>query len=112
MSSRQSHSLAFVFAFALTLVLGHMTASCSAVKPVARTVNDVARDLCSMFFSEKEGISFEDAARGACSTREVLDPFIREVLKAKQAAAGQGEGAEPCKTETVVTVTQDAGPAK
>lgn len=97
---------------ALAVALG-LVASCSSVKPAARTVNDVARDLCSMFFSEKEGISFEDAARGACSTREVLDPFIREVLKAKQAAAGQGAPeTAPCKTETVVTVTQDAGQAK
>ena len=96
----------------LAAVPGAAMVSCSSVKPAARTVNDVARDLCSMFFSEKEGISFEDAARGACSTREVLDPFIREVLKAKQAATGQGDGSAPCKTETVVTVTQDAGPAK
>lgn len=104
MSSRQSHLLAFVLTCALTLVLGHVT-SCSSAKPIARTVNDVARDLCAIFFSEKQGISFEDAAREACSKREVLDPFIREVLKAKQAATNDSAAPE-CKTETTVTVVQ------
>ncbi len=66
--------------------------SCADAKPVARTVNDIARDLCAVFFSERQGISFDDAARGICSTREVLDPFIREVLKAQQAAGTAAAG--------------------
>lgn len=72
--------------------------ACADVKPVARTVNDVARDLCAMFFSERQGISFDDAARGICATREVLDPFIREALRAQQiagAAATPGAKDQP-----------------
>ena len=70
-----------------------------------------------MFFAEQQGISFEDAARDACSARDVIDPFIREGLKAQRVAAGKGAGAPECKTETVVTVTGpdagvDGGPAK
>lgn len=108
MSAVRIASIVFVVAFAGTLVVAHV--SCSSVKPIARTVNDVARDLCAIFFSEKQGISFEDAAREVCSKREVLDPFIREVLKAKQSATTESAGKE-CKTETVVTVTQpEAGP--
>lgn len=59
---------------------------CANWKPAARTVNDVARDLCSLFFAEKQGISVEQAAELACETREQLDPWIAEVLAAKQAA--------------------------
>jgi hypothetical protein len=87
---RVTYCLAFVL-----LAIG-----CSEAKPVARTVNDVARELCAIFFSERQGISVEDAARGICSTREVLDPFIREVLKAQRAAgmqatAGAQDGGRP-----------------
>ena len=94
------------------VALAFLPLSCAA-KPVARTVNDIARDLCAMFFAEQQGISFEDAARDARATREVLDPFIREILKAKQNAAPRGSAQTESKTETVVTVTTpDGGPAK
>lgn len=59
---------------------------CANWKPTARTVNDVARDLCSLFFAEKQGISVEQAAELACDTREKLDPWLEQVLAAKQAA--------------------------
>jgi hypothetical protein len=71
------------------LLFGLSVSGCSEAKPMARTVNDVARELCAIFFSERQAISVEDAARGICSTREVLDPFIREVLKAQHAAGMQ-----------------------
>jgi len=88
---------------------------CAGAKPVIRTINDIAKDACALFFSEKQGISIEDAARGICATREVLDPFIREILKAQQlagASAGRDAGAEPedasaAKTKTVVVVVID-----
>lgn len=75
----------FTMRLIVAMIAAATLTSCG-VKPIARTVNDVARDLCAIFFSEKQGISFEDAAKTVCTTREVLDPFIREVLKAQQAA--------------------------
>jgi hypothetical protein len=60
--------------------------ACQVWKPAARTVNDVARDLCALFFAEQQGISVEQAAKLACETREQLDPWIEQVLAAKQTA--------------------------
>lgn len=71
---------------ALALSVALLLSSCSNWKPAARTVNDVARDLCSMFFAESQGISIEQAAETACKTREQLDPWLREILAAKQTA--------------------------
>jgi hypothetical protein len=71
--------------FVLVLALG-LLQSCSNWKPAARTVNDVARELCSLFFAERQSISLEEAAKTACETREQLDPWIEQVLAAKQAA--------------------------
>lgn len=69
----------------LTLVAVSLS-GCAGWKPAARTVNDVARDLCSMFFAESQSISIEQAAEVACKTRDQLDPWLREVLAAKQTA--------------------------
>ena len=79
--------LAFV-----TAMLAVTSVQCTKVQ--ARTVNDIARDACALFFSQQQGISFEDAARGVCSVREVLDPFIREILKAQQVAASAGDAGD------------------
>lgn len=67
------------------IVLALTSTSCGW-KPVARTANDVARDLCSIFFSERNKISLEDAAETACKTRDQLDPWIEQILAAKKAA--------------------------
>lgn len=66
------------------VVCGVVLSSCSA-KPIARTVNDVAREACELFFAEQQGMSI-DVARDVCAAREVLDPFIREILAAQKAA--------------------------
>lgn len=70
--------------FVLALLL--VTPGCANWKPSARTVNDVARELCSLFFAERQSISIEEAAETACETREQLDPWIEQVLAAKQTA--------------------------
>jgi hypothetical protein len=68
------------------MLAGLLLGSCANWKPAARTVNDLARDLCSLFFAESQGISVEQAAETACNTRDQLDPWLREILAAKQAA--------------------------
>lgn len=80
------------FAAAFVLVVISMT-SCTTIKPIARTVNDIAHDMCANYFSEKQGISFEDAARTVCNAQEIVDPFLRELLKAQAAAGVAAEGA-------------------
>jgi hypothetical protein len=77
--------------FAL-LVLAALTpiflaSSCVAAKPVVKTVNDAAALACQAYFGEKQGISFEEAAREFCVTREELAPFLDAILAAGPVAA-------------------------
>lgn len=59
---------------------------CAEMKPVARTVNDVARDLCAIFYGKKQGITIDEAARAFCATEKQIAPFLDEVLAAEQRA--------------------------
>lgn len=61
--------------------------ACAAIKPVVRTMNDIAEDLCHTTFaahpeSMPAGISVEDL----CHARDVIDPFLRQVLAAQREA--------------------------
>jgi hypothetical protein len=78
----------------LLVLAGFVVWSCATWKPAAKTANELARDMCALFFSEAQGISFEDAAEMACDTHEKVKPFLDELLAAKQAAgakAGAGK---------------------
>lgn len=55
------------------------------VKPVVRTVDGVARELCALFYGDAMGISLDDAARVYCSLREQYAPWIDVVLAGAQA---------------------------
>lgn len=73
--------------FALLPLLG-----CAASpRPVARTVNDLGREACAIYFSKRQGISFEEAARTICTIRDIVDPFIGEQKAAMVAAGAQVE---------------------
>jgi hypothetical protein len=76
----------------LSLLALVSVAACAEAKPVARTVNDVARQACEVAFSEQElpqGLSVKDL----CKTHEDLQPFIRSILAAKQ-QVGAAHGVE------------------
>lgn len=73
-------------AVGLALVLLFLP-GCAAFGNFAKTVDDVAKDACALYFGEKAGISIRDAAKIYCSTREALDPWIEEI-KAGQRRAG------------------------
>lgn len=83
-----------LIAFSL-IALAMPLLGCSSWKPVARTGNDVARVLCGEFFGEKQGISFEDAAKKFCETRDDLAPWIDAVLAAKREAAPKAAALHP-----------------
>ncbi len=72
-------------------VAGWSAPACSSAKPILRTVNDVARSMCAIFFAERQGISIQDAARAFCATENALRPWIDEALKAQAAAAARAE---------------------
>lgn len=59
---------------------------CAAIKPAAVVANDIARDLCALHYSEREGISLDDAAKTFCQD---LRPWLDLVLRA------QRDGAHP-----------------
>lgn len=70
----------------LALLLVVALPGCASWKPVARTADGIAESLCAHFFGEKQGISLEEAADQFCATREDLEPWIDQVLAAKQKA--------------------------
>lgn len=80
----------------LALVVG-LTAvpSCASWKPAARTVDNAAEIVCSLFFSERQSISVEDAARAFCKTRDQIRPFLDEILAAKQRAGAVAVSRSP-----------------
>lgn len=71
---------------ALLLLSALTLPACASWRPVTRTVNDVAGDLCAVFFAEKKGLSLEEAGRTFCRTHEQLQPWLDQVLAAQQAA--------------------------
>lgn len=86
-----------VLASVVTFLVGLTLPGCSGVKPIARTVNDIAREACELFFSEQQGMSIE-TARDVCAAREVLDPFIREILAAQKAAGTEAAPAAKARS--------------
>lgn len=76
---------------ALLLVLagacGFSTSGCATLKPLARTTLDVARSLCALHYSEREGLSLDDAARSFCETEAALRPWLDLALRAHRDGA-------------------------
>jgi len=62
---------------------------CAGWKPVAKTANQIAAELCALTASEMQGISFEQALETACDTHEKVKPFLDELLRAQQAAGAK-----------------------
>jgi hypothetical protein len=88
---------------ALTLLTG-----CPVIRPIAKTVADVAHELCIQHYQEaKPGMSPEDIAHGLCATEEALRPFIEAILSAKQQLARQTAAAAPsapCPSTVILTL--------
>jgi len=83
-------------ALALVAVLALIAAgACAEMKPVVRTAVDIARDLCAMTIAERNGISTEEAVRTFCATEAQLEPWLDELLAAKQRMAARTSGAGP-----------------
>lgn len=76
-----------LFAGLIGLLFACHVSACASVKPIARTVFDVAELLCALHFSEKRSISVEEAGEAFCATREQLDPWLDEALAAKRRGA-------------------------
>lgn len=90
--------LFFVVSFALVpwaLAGATACAGTGGAKPVIRSVDAIAQELCSRFFAEKRGISVEDAAKAACKAREDYAPWIDPILAAQQEGAVRAGAAQP-----------------
>jgi hypothetical protein len=71
--------------FALSAAL--FCGSCAALKPIIRTIVDIATLLCENAASEKPiAILQGKTPQQWCKIQTNLQPFIDEVLKARQAA--------------------------
>ena len=60
------------------------TAGCTQVKSVLRGSHDVAKNLCAIYYSDKQGISLDEAAKEICVNEEKLRPWIDHVLSIKK----------------------------
>lgn len=69
-----------VTAALLLLALPLGLSACAEVKPYLRTANDYAPSVCAAFFSQKQGISVEQAAELFCKTQKQLQPWIDQLL--------------------------------
>ena len=72
----------------LAVVLGtfHACTGCAALKPVARTVVDIARCLCEKVMSENPGELANLSVEEYCAKEELLRPFVDEMLAAEKRA--------------------------
>ena len=67
--------------------------ACAEAKPVVRTALDIARELCVQETAERNGVSVEEAVETFCKTETQLDPWLEELLAAKQRASLRAQGA-------------------
>lgn len=88
---------AALLAFCL-LGLPSMT-GCASLKPIARTVDDVAHSLCALHYSEREGMSLEDAGKRFCETEAMIRPWLDLALRAQRdGASAPAQCVPPPKT--------------
>ena len=64
-------------------------ATCAQAKTIARGANDIAAELCAKYYSQKQGISVDDALKTVCAGEEVLAPWLRLVLSAEKSGVGK-----------------------
>ena len=58
--------------------------ACSGVKPIFKTINDLAYDLCVAENAKNAvGLSADDVGKAFCSTETALKPFLDAILSAK-----------------------------
>lgn len=77
----------------LTLILlaSSLLSGCAAVKQHARTVNELAEDLCMLVATENADQLAGLTPTQWCALHENLQPFIDEILSAKAAAEPKAE---------------------
>lgn len=71
---------------AATLLTAFLLTGCAAIKNHARTVNDIASDLCMLVATENAEQLAGLTPRQWCQIHENLQPFIDEVLAAKRSS--------------------------
>jgi hypothetical protein len=78
-------------ALVLALALSTGCAAFQAAKPVLKTIDDVARQLCLLHYSEKASLSVEEAAEFYCKNREQWEPWIGPALSAQKVGGAKSD---------------------
>lgn len=98
------------FAFLMALVLPLSTTSCSwwsankdDVKSVVQTVDQIAQNLCGIFYGDKLQLNVTDAIKTYCDTRDKYAPWIDQVLAGAK-TGGEAKLTPVSKTVDVVVV--------
>lgn len=89
-AASRMQSLALIVALSLGL------SACAAIKPIVRTVADIAHELCLLTAAEqgalaRDGLTVEQF----CAVETNVRPFVEQILAAKQAAAAKAGLAPP-----------------
>lgn len=95
------------------VVMFVLTAGCAALKPIARTADDIAHQLCALHYAEAEGLSLEEAGTKFCQTEAAIRPWLELVLRTQRVgtATPVPECEQPSeKTVLIVVRSDDAGP--
>ncbi len=71
----------------LSVVLGIVSmAACAEIKPIARTANDIARELCFLTYGENPEALKGLTLKEVCAADKIIAPILDQILAAKKMA--------------------------
>lgn len=93
------------------LAIPFVLEGCATIKPILRTLNDVAYDLCVLDqMAARPGLTAEDIGKAFCATEEALKPFLDTLLAAKKLRAAAAASASCPVPAPVVPPVPSAKP--
>lgn len=70
---------------------------CAALKPAARTANDLAGQWCAAHYAQLNGLSVDEALQKFCATELQLKPWLDLVLAGEREGVGKLGIQKECK---------------
>jgi hypothetical protein len=72
-------------------------ADCAALKPAARTANDLAGQWCAAHYAQLNGLSVDEALQKFCATELQLRPWLDLILAGEKQGVGKLGVQKECK---------------